>query len=227
MEKKLVTRFYKDFKLTESDLPVSCLEFNEIPPRVFLFNQKTKANKLFFLLEGKALLGKNLYSEKEHILDLILSPSIVGLDSVRLNDNYSVYIKSLTELKYVQIDSYLFNLLCQKNHKLRHLINKQLSHRLLHAENKYVQLSGNLVFLTRIKNFLVDLFSNHGEKKGSSVVIQIQITHKELAQYMHASRQSITTLLNTLRRERIIEYDRSKLVLFSMEKLVRFDFNTN
>ncbi|MBL4707697.1 MAG: Crp/Fnr family transcriptional regulator [Flavobacteriales bacterium] len=218
-----IEQFYKEYNIKETDLPVSSLELRNIPSREFLFKQNQKANKLYFILKGKVLLGKNIHSKNEQVLNLIMHPSLLGLDSISYGQRYSVYAKSLTPVVYLEMDSHLFNLLYRKNNKLHSLITKQLFSRLQQAEYKYVQLSGNLIFCKRIKQFLIDVFTNFGERTENSIVIQMQITHRELGQYMHASRQSITTTLNILRKESIIDYDRSKIELFCMNKLMLWD----
>ncbi len=225
--KKSLDKFYQEFNIQKKDLPASYIEIKSLPSRSFLFKQNQKANKLFFLLEGKVLIGKNLRLENEQVLSLIMQPTMLGLDSMNANDQYSVYAKTLTEVRYIEIGSRLFNLLYEKNKKLHDLIIQQLSSRLMHAEDKYVQLYSNLGFFGRLKSFLINAFTHFGEEKGNSIIIQMQITHKELAQYMHASRQSITTVMNLLRKEEIIEYNRSQIELHCMDKLMQWNIHTN
>jgi CRP/FNR family transcriptional regulator len=185
-----------------------------------LFKQGQKANKLFFVLDGKLLLGKDTGFKREVITHIFFEPCIVGLDVLDDSLRFKFYAKALTPLLVMEMDGNLFNLMHRKNLQLQELIRNQLRIRLVELEGKYVLLYSGCSAFDRIKLFLIHVFSNYGESEGLYMIFNISLTHLELAQYMHTSRQSVTTMFNNLRSEGIISYTRSEFELHDLDKLL-------
>ncbi len=221
IENKIIfERFYKVFKISKDELPLIYLKARYISSRSLLFNQGQKANKLFFILDGKLILGRNIGFKREEISHVFLEPSIVGLDVLDNSARFKFYARALTPLLVIEVDGSLFNLRHLKNFKLQELIRNQLHRRLLELEEKYVRLYGGRTAFERIKLFLIHVFSNHSERKGLSMVFKVSLTHLELSQYLHTSRQSVTTMFNSLRNDGIISYTRSEFELHNLDTLL-------
>lgn len=74
----------------------------------------------------------------------------------------------------------------------------------------------NLIFKDvrgRLKDFIRDLALEKGEKKNEQVHINHHYTHKNIAHLIGTSRQTVTTTLNELRAEGLIDFDRHLLVI--------------
>lgn len=213
-------RFYKLFNISKEELPPIYLNAKYVSVRSLLFKQGQKANKLFFVLDGKLLLGKDTGFKREVITHILFEPCIVGLDVLDDSLRFKFYAKALTPLLVMEMDGNLFNLMHMKNFQLQELIRNQLRIRLLELEGKYVLLYSGCSAFDRIKLFLIHVFSNYGESEGLSMIFNISLTHLELAQYMHTSRQSVTTMFNNLRSEGIISYTRSEFELHDLDKLL-------
>ncbi len=72
----------------------------------------------------------------------------------------------------------------------------------------------NLIFKDvrgRLMDFIRDLAIEKGEKKGSEVHIKHHYTHKNIAHLIGTSRQTVTTTLNELRAEGLIDFDRNQI----------------
>ena len=67
---------------------------------------------------------------------------------------------------------------------------------------------------TKVIEFLIDLGQRLGKKtENNDTLITVSLTHEEIARLTGAGRQGVTTILNNLREESSIEYDRNRLVL--------------
>ena len=64
---------------------------------------------------------------------------------------------------------------------------------------------------TRVVELLVDLARRMGKPMQDVTEISAKLTHEEIAQLTGNSRQSVTTILNSLREEGLIDYDRNKI----------------
>lgn len=73
---------------------------------------------------------------------------------------------------------------------------------------------------TRIIEFLKDAASWKGKKVGFETMIPTKLTHKEIASLTGTSRQTATTILNELKAQNLIYFDRKKILIRDLEKLV-------
>jgi len=72
---------------------------------------------------------------------------------------------------------------------------------------------------TRILEFLVEQVNTRGQQVGYEWVIRNQLTHQEIANICATSRQTVTTLLNDLRSQNIITFDRRRMLIRDLDKL--------
>jgi CRP-like cAMP-binding protein len=72
---------------------------------------------------------------------------------------------------------------------------------------------------TRIVDFIRDMAEERGQKVGFETMIKNHLTHKDIASLTGTSRQTVTTVLNELREENIINFDRRRILIRDMDKL--------
>lgn len=73
----------------------------------------------------------------------------------------------------------------------------------------------------RIIDFLVSYVTKSGRQVGYEWVIQPVLTHKEMSFIAGTGRQTVTTLLNQLRKDGVIHFTRSYLIIRDMNTLRR------
>lgn len=71
----------------------------------------------------------------------------------------------------------------------------------------------------RVVHFLLQYAKRSGQPVGLETVIKPIFTHKEIGQFAGTGRQTASTLLNKLRREKIIHFTRAYLIVRDMEAL--------
>jgi CRP-like cAMP-binding protein len=72
---------------------------------------------------------------------------------------------------------------------------------------------------SRIIEFLVTLAKTKGQRVGYEWVVRQFITHQEIANLTATSRQTVTTTLNDLRYQKLLTFNRSRLLVRDLEKL--------
>ena len=105
-----------------------------------------------------------------------------------------------------------------ENKELSFKILKLIGLRLMKLERK-LEL---LVFKdarTRIIEFLKDAAAWKGKKVGMETMIHTKLTHKDIASLTGTSRQTVTTILNELKDQNLINFDRRKILIRDLEKL--------
>jgi CRP/FNR family transcriptional regulator, cyclic AMP receptor protein len=73
---------------------------------------------------------------------------------------------------------------------------------------------------SRIVEFLVNLVKNKGQRVGYEWVVRGFITHQEIANLTATSRQTVTTTLNDLRFKKLLTFNRSRLLVRDLDKLM-------
>jgi len=96
---------------------------------------------------------------------------------------------------------------------------------MVHMANKELALEERLEAMifkdsrTRIIDFLVNLAEKSGDRIGYEVVVRKFMTHREIANITATSRQTVTTVLNVLKSNNVITFDRHRLLIRNFEKL--------
>jgi CRP-like cAMP-binding protein len=73
---------------------------------------------------------------------------------------------------------------------------------------------------SRIVEFLINLVKNKGQRVGYEWVVRGFITHQEIANLTATSRQTVTTTLNDLRFKKLLTFNRSRLLVRDLDKLM-------
>ncbi|HCR53703.1 MAG TPA: Crp/Fnr family transcriptional regulator, partial [Cytophagales bacterium] len=72
---------------------------------------------------------------------------------------------------------------------------------------------------TRIVEFLKDSASWKGKKVGFETMIPTKLAHKDIASLTGTSRQTVTTVLNELKEQNLINFDRRKILIRDLDLL--------
>jgi CRP-like cAMP-binding protein len=72
---------------------------------------------------------------------------------------------------------------------------------------------------TRIVEFLKDMAASKGKKVGFETMIPTKLTHRDIAALTGTSRQTVTTILNELKEQNHIYFDRKKILIRDLQKL--------
>ena len=72
---------------------------------------------------------------------------------------------------------------------------------------------------TRIIEFLKDMAEERGQKVGFETMVKNSLTHKDIASLTGTSRQTVTTILNELKDQNLINFNRRQILIRDMAKL--------
>jgi CRP-like cAMP-binding protein len=101
----------------------------------------------------------------------------------------------------------------QNNADLRIKIYKQISNRLKKVENRLA----SMIFKdarTRIQEFIIDFAMEYGKPSGNSFEVKNILTHDDIAKLTATSRQTVSTVLNEMREQKLIDYDNKTMRVF-------------
>lgn len=69
----------------------------------------------------------------------------------------------------------------------------------------------------RALSFLMKLAEQHGDQKGNTIRLHLPMTHQEFANAVGTTRESISRLFMQLRKDKIIQMDRNRIILIDTE----------
>ena len=104
------------------------------------------------------------------------------------------------------------------SHRLQQFVFGQLLKEKANTEQRIQRLL-DVKSYGRVCDFLFHHALRFGDQIGYEYVIREPITHKEIGEYIGCSRQTVTTALNLLRRERIIHFNRRYLIIRDLKRL--------
>jgi CRP/FNR family transcriptional regulator, cyclic AMP receptor protein len=186
----------------------------------FIYLPEEHADKIYFLTEGQVKIGTYGDASRE-ITKAILGPgevfgelSLIGEDKRRdfayaMEDTVAC-VMSVQDMKSMM-----------RNHSALGLfLMKIMGSRMLEMEQRLE----SLIFKdsrTRIIAFVHELGQKKGQRVGYETVVRKFITHQEIANLTATSRQTVTTVLNELRNDNLIAFNRKRLLIRDMDELGR------
>jgi CRP/FNR family cyclic AMP-dependent transcriptional regulator len=185
----------------------------------FIFFPDEPATHIYMIAEGRVKIGHYLDDGKEIVTAILTTGEIFGELALAgeekrrdfaqsMDDKTSVCPLSIEELKQLMYG----------NQELSFKMLKLVGLRLIKLERK-MEL---LVFKdarTRIVEFLKDMASWKGKKVGYETLIQTKLTHKDIASLTGTSRQTVTTIMNEMKDQNLINFDRRRILIRDLEKL--------
>ncbi|UTW67069.1 Crp/Fnr family transcriptional regulator [bacterium SCSIO 12643] len=186
----------------------------------FIYFPEEPSKVVFLLKSGRVKIGT--YSEEgKEITKAILEPgeifgelAIAGQekrqDFAQVLDN-NVKICAIHKEEMLKILESMPRL----NLKITHLIGVRLQ--------KMERRFESLIFKDardRIVDFIRDLVLNKGKKVGFEYAVKHKLTHQDMANLTATSRQTVTIVLNELREQGILDFDRRSIIVHEMDDLV-------
>ncbi len=184
----------------------------------YIYLPEEYADKVFFLTEGRVKIGTYGDSGKE-ITKAILGPgevfgelSLIGeerrRDFAHAMEDTVACVMSVQDMKNMMRDHSAIGLFLMKVMGSRMLEMEQRLESLVFKDSR-----------TRIVEFLIELGEKKGQRVGYEMLVRRFLTHQEIANLTATSRQTVTTILNELRNDNIITFNRKRLLIRDMGRL--------
>ncbi|MBK8969781.1 MAG: Crp/Fnr family transcriptional regulator [Lewinellaceae bacterium] len=122
------------------------------------------------------------------------------------------------EVKYCLVRVEDFKRLLQQNFSLAQDVMLYLGERLRKAEHQWESLILKDV-RTRIVEFLKESADKRGRQVGFETLVKHGLTQQDIANLVGASRQTVTAILNELRKSNLIHFNRNSILIRDMDKL--------
>lgn len=218
--------YFEDADLFEILCPTKTpnLEKEHVPglykKEAFVYFKDQSSDNIYMVSNGRVKIGTYGPDGKEIVKAILTRGEIFGEMALAGEDKRQDFAQAMdhdTRVCSMTIEE-LQNLMID-NKELSFKILKIVGFRLRKMERKIE----SLVFKdarTRIVEFLREMAEEKGQKVGFETMIKNHLTHKDIASLTGTSRQTVTTVMNELRDNNLITFDRRRILIRDLEKLV-------
>ncbi len=183
-----------------------------------IYTPGTKVNEIYCIKVGSVKIG--CYNEKGREITkfIFYQNEIFGEQSIAGLKKRRDYAFALEETVIQKIDIFKLKEIAKVDKDLSWFFINLLGERNIALDERLE----SIVFKdskTRIIDYLLKLIDKKGKKVGYEIVLRQFMTHQEIANLTSTSRQTVTTVLNILKNQGIITFDRHRLLVRDIEKL--------
>jgi len=185
----------------------------------FIYFTDDPANNIFLISNGKVKILNYTEGGEEVVKSILSKGDIFGELVVLGEEKRSDFAQVLEKDTYVcQMNLELLEGLMLENKTFALSIHKLIGLRIKKLERRL----DSLVFKdvrTRLEEFIVDLVETSDAKPGGVIKVPHFYTHKDMADLIGTSRQTVTTTLNELKNEGLLDFNRKEFLV--TEDLIR------
>ncbi len=185
----------------------------------YVYLPEEPAKKIFLISSGRVKIGTYGNDGKE-VTKAILSPGEVFGELALISDgSRRDFAYSLEETTLCVLEKGDLQAMLRERNELQLFFMRLIGNRTLQLEQRLE----NLMFKTsrsRIVEFLHELAETKGRRVGFEREVRNMLTHKEIADLTGTSRQTVNSVLNDLRRQNILTFDRKRMLVRDMDQLV-------
>ncbi len=191
----------------------------DIPKYSVIYRAGDPSTEMFLLAKGAVKTGTHSSDGKEVIKSVIHPLAMfgeLGLIGEEERQEFSQALKENLLVYVVKVED--FRKLMSQNFDLSNRVLLSFGRRLIKAEQKLE----SLVFKdarTRIVEFIKDSAQQRGQKVGFETLVKHSLTHQDIANITCTSRQTVTLVLNDLRKSDLIYFNRGKILVRDLARL--------
>ncbi|MEM9823938.1 MAG: Crp/Fnr family transcriptional regulator [Bacteroidota bacterium] len=196
------------------------VELKKRPKYNYIYMKDEPSDYIYFLLKGTIKIVTHSQDEKE-VIKAILHPfAMFGELGIVGEDARTDFAKAMNqEVQYFCLKVEDLRKLMRTNHRLCTKILTMMGTRLRRVENRLE----SLIFKdarTRIIDFLKESAEKRGRKIGiDEMLVKHSLTQQDIANITGTSRQTVTSVLNDLKKSNLIHFTRRSILIRDLRKL--------
>jgi CRP/FNR family cyclic AMP-dependent transcriptional regulator len=196
------------------------MEIQTAPKHTLIYAEGESAEYFYILSEGSIKIGSH-YEDGREVIKQVLHPRMVfgEFALISQNDvhrNFAMALSPSTTYYRIRVD--IFRQIMDKNPRLAMSVMALIGLKLRQTEN---QLE-SLIFKdarSRIVDFIIQNARQCGRQVGLETLLKHSLTQQDIANYTGTSRQTVTAVLNDLRKTNKIYFTRSSILIRDLSAL--------
>ena len=184
-----------------------------------IFMEEETGNYMYLVLSGKVKVAKTSSSGRETILAIHKTGDFFGEMSLLDGQTAPATVSAMEDAKIISVSGTDFHKYLMHNEKVLLQIINVLCAR-LRSVWQTQSLSSSKAD-ARIRMGIYQLAKRHGVQDAHGTIIDLKITHQELAEMVGTSRETVTRVIARLREEGVIEVEQRRMTLLDPKALMR------
>ncbi len=179
----------------------------------YVYHPGDVSEVLFILKEGRVKIG-NYSDDGREVIKAIIQPGEIfgemGLAGELKRNEFAITMKE--ECSYYMIYIEDLKMVMRDNPELSLRMIDRIGSRIRRTESRLE----SIIFKdsrTRVVEFIKEMADNIGRVYGDEVLLEHFLTHQDIANLTGTSRQFVTCVLNELKRDHIIKFDRNTILV--------------
>lgn len=194
-------------------------EYQILPKYKRIYEANTASDRIYFLVRGIVKIGTKSDDNRE-VIKAVLHPIAffgeLGLVGETQRKDFAQVMNKDAHFYTISVAD--FRRLMFTNHRLCMNVLSMVGERLRKAEQRLEAL----IFKdarSRIIDFLKDTAEQRGRKVGYELMFKHCLTQQDIANITGTSRQTVTSVLNELRKDNLIYFNRRSILIRDVERL--------
>lgn len=185
-----------------------------------IFQEGESSDTIYFLTKGVIKLGSHSNDGREVIKNILHPHAMFGELGVVGEEKrlgFAEVMNEPAECLLLKVSD--FRKLMDQNHKLCFNVINLVGGKLRKAESRLE----SLIFKdarARIIDFLKESVEKRGRRVGFEMLLKHSLTQQDIANITGTSRQTVTSVLNDLRKSDLIYFNRRSILIRDMQKLI-------
>ena len=184
-----------------------------------IFLEEETGNYMYLVLSGKVKVAKSSASGKETLLAIHRPGDFFGEMSLLDGKTSPATVSAIEDSKIISVSAADFHKYLLHNEKVLLQIINVLCARLRQVWQ--TQSMSSSAADARIRMGIHQLAQKHGIRDAHGTIIDLKITHQELAEMVGTSRETVTRVLAHLKEKGIIEINQRRITLLDDDALLR------
>jgi CRP/FNR family transcriptional regulator, cyclic AMP receptor protein len=184
-----------------------------------IFLEEETGNYMYLVLSGKVKVSKAGTGGKETILAIHRTGDFFGEMSLLDGKTSPATVSAMEDAKIISVSGSDFHKYLLHNEKVMLQIINVLCARLRQVWQ--TQSLSSSTADARIRMGIYQLAKRHGIRDAHGTIIDLKITHQELAEMVGTSRETVTRVLARLKDQGILEIDQRRMTLLDADALLR------
>jgi CRP/FNR family transcriptional regulator len=186
-----------------------------------IYFSHSDVQQIFFLKKGKVKLYKTDVSGKEIVFAILKDRECFGSLSPLEVPTINEFAEAMEDTMVCVIDKNIFFSYIEDKPTIVLRLNKLLSLKIYELEMMLEELTFKTV-LERAVSLFVKLNAKFGIQFNGYKMININLTHNDIAAMIGSTRESTTVALNTLKHQGLIDSRKKKIIIKDLSKLEKF-----
>jgi CRP/FNR family transcriptional regulator, cyclic AMP receptor protein len=183
-----------------------------------IFLEEDTGSYMYIVIAGKVKVTKSTPGGKETLLAIHRAGDFFGEMALLDGKTSPATVSAIEDCKIVSISRTDFNNLLMHNEKIIHQIIQVLCGRLRQVWGQIQSLNYSSAD-SRIRSGILQLAKRHGVPDARGIIVDLKITHQELAEMVGTSRETVTRTLARLQKLGILIIDARRIIVLDAKSL--------